>query len=43
MPKGKPNKMYTPEFKMMVVETMHKEGLSYSETSNRFEINSIIV
>ncbi len=40
MPKGKPNKKYTPEFKIMVVETMQKEGLSYSETSNRFEINS---
>ncbi len=40
MSKGKPNKKYTPEFKIMVVETMQKEGLSYSETSNRFEINS---
>ncbi len=34
MPKGKPNKKYTPEFKIMVVETMQKERLSYSETSN---------
>ena len=25
MPKGKPNKRYTPEFKIMVVETMHNE------------------
>ena len=40
MPKGKPNKRYTPEFKIMVVETMQKEELSYSETSNRYEINS---
>ena len=23
MPKGIPNKRYTPEFKIMVVETMH--------------------
>ena len=27
MPKGKPNKRYTPEFKIMVVETMHNENL----------------
>lgn len=40
MPKGKPNKRYTPEFKIMVVETMQKEKLSYSDTSSRFEINS---
>ena len=40
MPKGKPNKRYTAEFKQMVVETMQKEGLSYSEASRQFEINS---
>ena len=28
MPKGKPNKRYTPEFKIKVVETMHNEELS---------------
>ena len=28
MSKGKPNKRYTPEFKVKVVETMHKEELS---------------
>ena len=28
MPKGVPNKRYTPEFKRMVVETMKKEHLS---------------
>ena len=39
MPKGIPNKKYTGEFKQMVVETMRKEGLSYSETARRFEIN----
>ena len=27
MPKGKPNKRYTPEFKIKVVETMHREKL----------------
>ncbi len=40
MPKGIPNKRYTPEFKKMVVETMREEKLSYSETARRFEINS---
>lgn len=38
MPKGQQNKRYTPEFKIMVVETMHKEGLSYRETDRRFEL-----
>ena len=27
MPKGQPNKRYTPEFKIKVVETMHREKL----------------
>ena len=40
MPKGVPNKKYTAEFKKMVVETMRKEKLSYSETARRFEVNS---
>ena len=40
MPKGVPNKRYTPEFKVKVVETMQKEKLSYSETARQFEINS---
>lgn len=31
MPKGKPNKRYTPEFKINVVETMRKERLSHRE------------
>ncbi len=39
MPKGVPNKRYTPEFKKMVIETMMEEKLSYSETARRFEIN----
>ncbi|NMP38073.1 MAG: transposase [Clostridiales bacterium] len=38
MPKGVPNKRYTPEFKVMVVETMRKEGASYCETARQFEI-----
>ena len=39
MPKGKPNKRYTPEFKQLVVETMRAEHLSVSEAMRRFEIN----
>ena len=40
MQKGVPNKRYTPEFKKLVIETMQKEKLSYSETCRRFEVNS---
>ena len=40
MPKGVAHKRYTPEFKKTVIETMQQEGLSYSETARRFEINS---
>ncbi len=38
MPKGHPNKRYTPEFKIKVVETMHNERLSYKETARQFDI-----
>ena len=38
MPKGKPNKRYTPEFKIKVVETMQNEKLSYMETARQFDI-----
>ena len=38
MPKGVPNKRYTPEFKKHVVETMRNEGLSYRETARRFDV-----
>ena len=38
MPKGIPNKRYTPEFKKLVVETIQKEKLSYRETARQFEI-----
>ena len=37
MPKGIPNKRYTPEFKKLVIETMQKENPSYSETARRFD------
>ena len=39
MPKGVPNKRYTPEFKKLVIETMVEEKLSYAETRRRFEIS----
>ena len=39
MPKGIPNKRYTPEFKQMVVETMREEHLSVREAMRRFEIS----
>ena len=39
MPKGKPNKRYTAEFKQKVVETMHTEGLSFKETARQFKIS----
>lgn len=39
MPKGVPNKRYTPEFKKMVVETMEKEHLSVYATMQEFGIN----
>ena len=38
MPKGVPNKRYTPEFKKLVVETMQREKLSIREVSAQFEI-----
>ena len=38
MPKGVPNKRYTPEFKKHVVKTMLNEGLSHKETERRFEL-----
>lgn len=39
MPRGTANKRYTPEFKQLVVETMQKEGLSYSEAARKFEVS----
>ena len=39
MPKGVPNKRYTPGFKRMVVETMKKEHLSIYAAMQEFGIN----
>ena len=38
MPKGVPNKRYTPEFKKMVIETMKKEHLSIYAAMQEFGI-----
>ncbi len=38
MAKGVPNKRYTSEFKQMVVETLQRERLSYTEAMRQFEI-----
>ena len=38
MPKGVPNRCYTPEFKKLVIETMHQEHLSCSEVGRRFDV-----
>ena len=43
MPKGIPKKKYTPEFKKLVVETIHNENLSYGEAVRRFDISSTSV
>ena len=40
MPKGVPNKRYTPEFKQMVVETMMREKLSYCEAARQFDVSN---
>ena len=39
MPKGIPNKRYTPEFKIQVVETMWSEHLSCSEAARIFDVS----
>ena len=39
MPKGVPNKRYTPELKRMVVETMKKEHLSIYAAMQEFGIS----
>ena len=39
MPKGVPNKRYTPEFKKMVIETMKKEHLSIYAAMQEFGIS----
>ena len=38
MPKGVPNKRYTPEFKKLVVETMHQKHWSCVETGKHFDV-----
>ena len=35
MPKGVPNKRYTPELKKLVIETMQEEKLSYNSVDRK--------
>ena len=39
MPKGKPNKRYTGEFKQMVVEAVIKEKMSCTEAARIYEVS----
>jgi transposase-like protein len=39
MPKGKPNKRYTPEFKKQVVESVINDGLSYREAEKIYGVD----
>lgn len=38
MPKGKPHKRYTPEFKQMVVEAVREGHISYSEAERHYDV-----
>jgi transposase len=40
MPKGIPNKRYTSEFKLLVVEDMINSNLDYQETITKYNIRS---
>ena len=40
MPRGKPNKKYNGEFKVRVVETMEREGLSLHEAARQFGVSN---
>ena len=40
MPKGKPNKRYTPEIQIKVVETMHREKLQVIVKLRQFDISN---
>ena len=39
MPKGKPNKKYTAEFKRIVVEAVRNSNMSYNEADQYYEIS----
>ena len=40
MPKGVPNKRYTPEFKQRVVEAVLNEGISYREAQREYGVSA---
>ncbi len=43
MLKRKSNKRYTPEFNIMVVETMKKDELSSKETARQFDASLLLI
>ena len=43
MPKGKPLKQYTGEFKQEVIEDMRNNRLSLRETARKYEVNNSMV
>jgi len=43
MPRGKPNAMYTGEFKQRVVEEMRQNGLSTYEISAKYEVARSVI
>ena len=38
MPKGEPNKRYTPEFKKKVVEAVREEHMAYNEAERYYDV-----
>ena len=38
MPKGVPNKRYTPEFKQMVVEAVREGSMAYNEAERQYDV-----
>ena len=38
MPKGVPNKRYTPEFKQMVVEAVREGHMAYNEAERHYDV-----
>jgi len=38
MPKGKPNKRYTGEFKQQIIEDMRQNRLAHRQTANKYEV-----
>jgi transposase len=43
MPRGKPNKQYSGEFKQKVVEDMRNNGLSQCEVAEKYDITRSVI